>query len=117
MTASSQAAVVERLDEMLLERYPESYRNAAGEVVVTEWRRRKGPESVHWTEVEESLTTRYAPGPRTTGSVERLVIEAELDADDERYIGNPARPVDAAVLEAARQRLEAKDLTPAWVLE
>jgi len=50
--------------------------------------------------------------PSTTGNVEMLVIEAELAAEEPP--GNPHIPINERVLAEARERIEAKGLTPAW---
>ena len=54
------------------------------------------------------------PGKRTSGSVELLVIEAELVAAG-KDLDNPAVPANE-VFEDALEELERKDLDPAWIV-
>ena len=65
------------------------------------------------TTVDVNMTTLYQPGPRRTGSVEMLRIEAEL-VDEGKELGNPAKPSNAEVAKSAIEQIEAAGLTPAW---
>lgn len=57
--------------------------------------------------------TMYTPGPRTTSTIEHLLIEARL-LDETGEAKNAAIPAGEAVARAARERIAAEGLTPAW---
>jgi hypothetical protein len=52
------------------------------------------------------------PGRRTTGTIEHVVIEAEL-VEAGKDLDNPAVPAQAIMTEALA-KLERRDLEPAW---
>lgn len=66
-------------------------------------------------EIETNVTHLLTPGTRKTGTVEHLVIEAEL-YDEGEGGGNPARPVNAEVAKQAIEKIESEGLEPAWRL-
>lgn len=70
------------------------------------------------TTLETDVTALLRPGARQTGSVDHLVIEAELYAarGPDEWGGNPARPTDSETAKRAIERIEAEGLTPAWRL-
>jgi len=53
------------------------------------------------------------PGRRTSGTIEHLVIEAELVADG-RDLDNPAVPAEE-VFEDVLNTLDSRGLEPAWI--
>lgn len=63
------------------------------------------------TEINVSELLR--PGPRKTGNIDILIIEAELH-DAGNGGGNPARPLDAQTAKRAIQAIEDRGLEPAW---
>jgi len=60
-----------------------------------------------------NMTTLYQPGPRRSGDVSLLRIEAELAADGVE-LDNPAKPSNGDVAKEAIELIEDRDLTPAW---
>jgi len=54
------------------------------------------------------------PGPRRTRSVERLVLEARMVAEDDWRPDNASVPFSVGVGERFRDRIEDTDLVPAW---
>lgn len=72
----------------------------------------EGPDGVSQS-VERNQTHIYQSGPSTTDNVEMLVIEAKL-AEEGKDLPNPHIPIGMDTLEEAKNRIEAKDLTPAW---
>ena len=54
------------------------------------------------------------PGARRTRSVERLVLEARMVAEDDWQPDNPSVPVSVGVGEAFRERIDETELVPAW---
>lgn len=64
-------------------------------------------------EYELDYTKLFQTAPKKTGHVSHLVIEAEL-LDEHGSLDNPAIPVDQDTEDAARRRIEDRDLTPAW---
>ena len=54
------------------------------------------------------------PGARRTRSVERLVLEAKMVAEDDWRPDNPSVPVSVAIGEAFRERIDETELVPAW---
>ena len=53
-------------------------------------------------------------GARRTRSVERLVLEAKMVAEDDWRPDNPSVPVSVEIGEAFRERIDDTELVPAW---
>ena len=68
-------------------------------------------------EVEEKVnrTKLLQAGLSTTNDIGLLVAEARLMEDD-RIGRNPHIPASMDILEQAKERIEARDLTPAWTV-
>jgi len=62
---------------------------------------------------EIDVTALLNPGPRKTGNIDHLVIEAKLHERGEGG-GNPAKPVDSDIAKRAIERLDEEGLEPAW---
>jgi len=90
----------------------EAERNDDGELIYE----KTVPTATGTTTIDVNMTTLYRPGPRQTGDVERLIIEAELAEENGVEGTNPATPVNADVAKEAIERMEKRDLTPAWRL-
>jgi len=90
----------------------EAERNEDGDLIYE----KAVPTATGTTTVDVNVTTLFTPGPRQTGNVEHLIIEAEL-AEEKGVDGtNPATPMNAEVAKEAIERMEKRDLTPAWRL-
>ena len=68
-------------------------------------------------EVEEkvNMSSLLQTGLSTTTDIEHLVVEAKL-MEDGRIGNNPHIPATMEILEQAKSRIEARDLTPAWTV-
>lgn len=85
--------------------------NKDGRKIKKEKRPAKGKGGTKTVDID--YTALFVPGASATSSVEILVIEAELAAEED-YSGNPHVPSRDSVLEAAVEKIESMGLVPAW---
>lgn len=60
-----------------------------------------------------NLSHLFGPSPSTTGDVDLLVLEAEMQADG-KELRNPHVPIDTDVLAQAVERITEAGHSPAW---